>query len=308
VDNPTTEAVLPTEREVMWTKLDTALISAEAPRRFSAEPRPFLRWAGSKRVLLPSIVTALPPRYRRYFEPFLGGGALFFLLRPQFAVLGDSCAELMSTYSAIRDDVSIVSRYLGPLKPDKKYFYSLRSNRSSGPYKSAAEFIYLNKTCWNGLYRVNSNGQFNVPYGAPKTDTIFDPGNLRACGEALNRSGIELRTGDFEETLASATTGDLVFLDPPYVTRHSNNGFVDYNEKLFSWTDQERLARTACDLAGVGASVIVTNAAHDDILDLYPGFDRVPVERSSTIASAASARGRVGEVVLFHLAEVGDDA
>jgi DNA adenine methylase len=125
--------------------------------------------------------------------------------------------------------------YLTPLKPSKEAFYRIRAQRSSDPLRRAAEFLYLNKTCWNGLYRVNSQGEFNVPYGAPKTDFIVDPSNLRACCNALGGAGIELLCADFEEALAETQAGDLVFLDPPYVTRHNDNGFVDYNETLFSW-------------------------------------------------------------------------
>jgi DNA adenine methylase len=163
----------------------------------------------------------------------------------------------------------------------------------------AAEFIYLNKTCWNGLYRVNSRGEFNVPYGAPKSDGILDASNLRACSRALQTEGVSLSAADFEEALDGVEERDLVFLDPPYVTHHNDNGFIDYNEKLFSWQDQIRLANLAVHLSNQGAHVIVTNAYHRDVLDLYDGFRKRPIERLSTLASDASKRGQVKEAVIW---------
>src|SRR5207244_2040923 len=147
----------------------------------SATPRPFLRWAGSKRALLPHIVEALPDGFRAYHEPFMGSASLFFLLQPPEAFLSDSCSELVETFAAVRDNPETVLRYLASWTPNREFFYQVRSNRRSGRYKRAAEFIYLNKTCWNGLHRVNSSGEFNVPYGLPKTDFIVDRMNFRAC-------------------------------------------------------------------------------------------------------------------------------
>jgi DNA adenine methylase len=190
-----------------------------------------------------------------------------------------------------------VLRYLRPLKPAKERFYAIRSARAAGRYKRAAEFIYLNKTCWNGLYRVNSSGEFNVPYGLPKTDNIVDEANLVACASALDADGVDLRCCDFEDALADAGSGDLIFLDPPYVTSHNNNGFIDYNEQLFSWADQVRLARVARELSAKGAHVLVTNAYHGEVVDLYHGFELTPVNRASTLASTASKRGRVSEAL-----------
>lgn len=224
---------------------------------------------------------------------------MFFALQPGCATLSDSCAELIDTYAAVRDDPSAVIRFISRLVPEKETFYRVRANRSRGPFKRAAEFIYLNKSCWNGLYRVNSKGEFNVPFGAPKTLNVIDADNLKACALRLGSNRIVLESCDFEVALAGTREGDLVFLDPPYVTRHNNNGFVDYNEKLFGWADQERLARVAKRLKDVGAHVIVTNAHHDDVLALYDGFSVAITDRASTLASAKSARGRVQEAVFW---------
>jgi len=279
-------------------RIDRDELQERARRSLSAIPRPFARWAGSKRTLLPEIVKLLPAEFRDYREPFVGGGSLFFLLQPVSAVLSDSCGELIDAYRALRDDPERLIRILEPLRPEREFFYQLRSNRSSDPIIRAAEFIYLNKTCWNGLYRVNSNGHFNVPYGLPKTDSLFDADNLRACGRVLSGAEIEILHGDFEELLVDTAEADLVFLDPPYVTRHNNNGFVDYNETLFSWKDQERLARVAGTMADRGATVIVANANHQEMIELYRSFRTVTVSRSSTLAGKVASRGRVEEALL----------
>jgi DNA adenine methylase len=245
------------------------------------------------------MIPALPRTYERYFEPFLGGGSLFFLLQPEHAVLSDSCAELIATYEAVAEQPDAILRYLRDWKPDKDLFYEMRSNRSRGRYKRAAEFIYLNKTCWNGLYRVNGAGNFNVPYGAPKSNNIVDEANLRDCARTLAAGDVMLKFSDFADTVQLAREGDLVFMDPPYVTQHNNNGFIDYNETLFSWADQISAAREAAEAVKRGAHVIVTNAYHSDVLDLYPGFEVRPLERASTIASASSKRGRVQEAIFW---------
>jgi len=267
----------------------------------STTPRPFLKWAGSKRWLLPHLVPLLPRTFGTYREPFLGSGALFFLIKPERAVLGDTCAELIDTFAAVRDNHAAVLRYVHPLKVDSKVFYDVRKNRSTTRFRRAAEFIYLNKTCWNGLYRVNSDGVFNVPYGKPRSDGVVDDDNLKACGELLSRRGIELRRTDFDEIVADAKAGDLVYLDPPYVTGHSNNGFIDYNEKLFAWEDQQRLASAAISLAQRGVHVIVTNADHPAVLKLYDGLQITFVARRSTLAGAISARRLVREAIIHNL-------
>ncbi len=180
---------------------------------------------------------------------------------------------------------------------NKETYYAVRGNRSRGPYKRAAEFIYLNKACWNGLYRVNASGEFNVPYGRPKKNQSEDYPNLRECASKLARRAVTIANADFEHVLESATEGDFVFLDPPYVTRHNNNGFIDYNERLFSWADQRRLAATAQRLRNNGVHVLATNAAHKDVLKLYRNFDKYPFDRRSTLAADTRKRGMVREMI-----------
>jgi DNA adenine methylase len=270
-----------------------------AERTLSAVPRPFLRWAGSKQRLLCQLVPLLPSSYKRYFEPFLGAGSLFFLLRPKSAVLSDTCAELIATYKAVARDVEGVLSGLAAFDPlDKKQYYRVRGARSDDKVQRAAEFIYLNRAGWNGLYRVNSQGAFNVPYGAPKSSAIVDGDHLRECAKLLRRKRVSLQPADFDLSLAKCQSGDFAFLDPPYVTGHNNNGFIDYNERLFSWADQVRLARTAVALANRGVHVMVTNANHQGVVDLYKGFEAIEITRWSTLAGDKSARGMVTETVL----------
>lgn len=228
----------------------------------------------------------------------MGSASLFFLIQPHRAFLSDSCSDLVATFQAVRDNPRGILRYLLSWRPDPDFFYQVRGDRSSTRIRRAAEFIYLNKTCWNGLYRVNSEGEFNVPYGRPKTSNIIDPENLRACSRLLRRPHIQIEAADFAECARSVREDDLVFLDPPYVTRHNNNGFVDYNEKIFSWQDQIRLAKVAKTLVRRGAHVMVTNAAHRDVIDLYSGFECLEINRSSSIAANSLRRGQVSEVLL----------
>ncbi len=262
-------------------------------------PRSFLRWAGSKRFLLKHVVDLLPGNFNVYREAFLGAGSLYFLLQPDKAVLSDICIDLVETFSAVRDNVSAVLRYLSMFDPSEEAYYKTRKNRSQGRFKYAAEFIYLNKTCWNGLYRVNSEGLFNVPYGRNESGIIVDPNNLRACANSLRSRGVSLKICDFEENLKEAKQGDLVYLDPPYVTGHNNNGFIAYNETLFSWDDQVRLARVATTLVQKGVHVIVSNADHAEIINLYQNFTVKRFLRSSTLASDIKKRRQISEV-LFH--------
>jgi len=283
--------------ETAATVLDRGAISETAKRPLSASPRPFLKWAGSKRYLLPVLVNLLPDSYGTYWEPFLGGGSLFFLLAPTRAVISDSAKPLIETYRAVRDDVEAVIQAL-PSGDDKQSFYRVRATSPNTPVQRAARLIYLNHTCWNGLYRVNSRGEFNVPYGRPRAKGEIDRVNLRACAGALIKAKVDIRDADFAEALVGVSKGDLVFLDPPYVTKHNNNGFVDYNERLFAWKDQERLAGKAAEFANSGATVIVANGDHRDIVELYPGFESIRVSRSSTLANNVDRRGVVTELLL----------
>lgn len=261
--------------------------------------RPFLKWAGSKHALLNHILPLIPKQYGKYYEPFIGAGSLFLNLQPRSAQISDLSSELVEVWRALKLNPEGLIKLLIDQRPDETTFYKIRSNRSSEYLKRASEFIYLNKSCYNGLYRVNKKGEFNVPFGANAGAAIIDPDNIRRCAKILSPPDVSILQCDFSVATKNVVKGDLVFFDPPYVTKHNFNGFRDYNEKLFSWADQERLATEARRLISIGAHVIVTNAAHSDIKSLYQDFEAYEFERSSTLASKSIARGKVAEVIYY---------
>jgi DNA adenine methylase len=281
-------------RPVAATKCETV---SEAERHLP--PRSFLRWAGSKRLLLKHLIPLIPESYGTYFEPFVGSASLYFHLRPNAAVLNDKATEVIDLYSAIKKDVEEVLAYCGQFENSKEAYYDVRANRSTNPTKRAAEFLFLNKTCWNGLFRVNASGGFNVPYGDNKVAQLVDLSNLRSCAQLMAKTDVALLNGDFGEAVREAKSGDFVYFDPPYVTGHNNNGFLHYNEKIFSWDDQIRLSKLAKNLVNRGVHVVISNADHDDVAALYEDFDKTSIQRNSTISGSIDKRGPISEVI-FH--------
>jgi DNA adenine methylase len=259
---------------------------------------PFLKWAGGKRWLVNAHSQLLDASFERYLEPFLGSGAVFFHLGPQHAVLSDKNEDLVVTYQAIKDCWEKVLWALQKhhLNHSEHYYYQVRSSRPRAMHMRAARFIYLNRTCWNGLYRVNQQGGFNVPIGT-KNNVMLETDDFSAVSKRL--AGAELRNDDFEKVIDLAGAGDFVFVDPPYTVKHNLNGFVKYNEKLFSWDDQERLSAAIKRAVERGARVLVTNADHESVRSLYAGFGRHYVlERSNVIAGNPKFRGRYQELVI----------
>lgn len=263
------------------------------------KPEPFLKWAGSKRRLIGSLEKFVPKQFGKYIEPFLGSASLFFHLNPDRAYLADSNSDLIATYRAVRDNPAAVIRYLKSMEVDRHRYYEIRSNRATGPFKRAAQFIYLNKTCWNGLYRVNLKGEFNVPFGAPSGQRIVDEENLLSCSLALAKPGIVVTSGDYSSVEKIAEKDDFVFFDPPYVTTHNNNGFIEYNENIFSWNDQVKLADLCSKLVSKGVHVLVTNANHGPLKELYSEFTQEVIVRESTLASKPEYRRKVTEIAFF---------
>lgn len=282
-----------------WTRVERAAVAERASAILSSAPRPFIRWAGSKQRLLSQLVEHLPAGYRTYYEPFMGAGSMYFALRPTRAVLNDSCAPLVQMYQTVSTSAVEVYDLVTSMDVlDKEYFYKVRASNPSEPIEAAARFIYLNRAAWNGLYRVNAKGQFNVPYGSPRSANIIDKPNLVAAAGQLGGEGTLLMNGDFESALSGAGEGDLVFLDPPYASSKKRESFVDYNEKLFSWDDQIRLAACAESLRNVGAHVIVTNAYNSSIREMYPSFTEHALVRRSSLAGKVSQRRPVAESLL----------
>jgi len=258
---------------------------------------PLLKWAGGKRSLVKAILPLLPVSFNRYFEPFFGGGALFFALQPTEAYLSDKNAELINAYLQVRNRPELVIRELRKLKNTEGHYYLVRSGVPGPDAARAARLIYLTTLAFNGIYRVNLKGQFNVPYGYKTHVNPCDEGRIRKSSKILKRAVI--RHQDFEEALRNAHQGDLVYLDPPYTVAHGNNGFIKYNAKIFSWEDQLRLARVARQLVAKGCSVLVSNADHLSIRGLYQGFETRTLERNSVIAASSHCRSLVTECI-FH--------
>jgi DNA adenine methylase len=241
----------------------------------------------------------VPDTWNRYYEPFLGGASMFFHLCPESATISDAGKALIGTYSAVRREPERILTFLRGLRPDRETFDRIKKYRPTNEANKAAQFIFLNKACWNGLYRVNADGIFNVPYGWPKTDFLIDEENFLRCAQQLRRRSISIRCHDFQSISESVGKGDFVFLDPPYVTSHNMNGFVDWNECLFSWKDQVRLAEMARTLAMKKANVLITNADHPDVAALYKGFGSTSFERTSTLAGDTTRRRTTSEAIFF---------
>lgn len=284
-----------------WRILLSAMTGGGRRGRGLTRTEPFLKWAGGKRGLLEQIRPLVPRNEddARYFEPFLGGGSLFFDLRPPRATLADVNRELIEAFAVVRADVEGVIDRLARMKYDENDYYRVRSSRPRTETGRAARFIYLNKTCFNGLYRVNKKGEFNVPFGEHGTSLVVcDAEQLRGAAKALHTA--RLRCLDFEATVSAARAGDLVYFDPPYTVAHTDNGFIEYNANVFAWDDQRRLARTAAQLASTGVHVAISNADHSSILRLYEPrlFKFHRIARHSTIGATIDRRFPTTELVL----------
>lgn len=258
---------------------------------------PFLKWAGGKRWLASRHASIFPENYNRYIEPFLGSGAVFFKLAPQKAILADLNKELIDTYRAIKNDWHQVFSRLQIHHElfNKDYYYKIRNSKPANLYDRAARLIFLNRTCWNGLYRVNLKGVFNVPIGT-KVAVIQEDDDFEKISKFLKKA--KLYNDDFAVIIDKARENDLIFVDPPYTVRHDNNGFIKYNEKLFSWDDQIRLRNALVRAKQRGAKVIMTNANHKSIQKLYKNnFELLTVNRNSVLSGKSEYRGTVSELI-----------
>lgn len=235
--------------------------------------RPILKWAGGKQQLLPHLLSKVPGDYNRYIEPFLGGGALFFALKPLGAIISDSNPELMHLYQTVANNVEGIIEALMELKTDKESYYELRAidTSSLSDIEKAARTVYLNRICFNGLFRVNKSGKFNVPYGKYKNPRICHVDELRAASEILKRS--TLLCADYKDVLAKyAETGDFVYLDPPYLPISKYADFKRYTKEQFYEEDHIELAEEVKRLHESGCHVLLTNSNHPLVYDLYNGF------------------------------------
>ena len=260
--------------------------------------KPILKWAGGKAQLIRELRACLPKHFGRYVEPFLGGGALFFDLGVPGGLVADSNPELINFYEAVRDDPDGLLSVLRHMVISKEEFYRWRAVEPESLDKSvrAARFLYLNKTCYNGLHRVNKRGQFNTPFGGRTDVRIVDSANLRrAC--AILRTA-EMRCADFADVLASTRSGDFVYLDPPYLPLGGYSDFRRYTREFFGAEDHFRLARAFRALSDRGVALLLSNSAHPTIEALYSGFHMVRVKASRYINCRAEGRGHIAELLI----------
>jgi len=273
------------------------------------DPHPFVKWAGGKASLVSDIAARIPRGgvFRRYLEPFLGAGALFFWVRRSFpgleCLIADSNEDLINAYRAIRDDVDRVVTKLETHQAlhSKEHYYNVRRATPRETAERAARFIYLNRTCYNGLYRVNRRGVFNVPIGRYDRPRIVDRENLLAVATALH--GVAIEAADFEAVTEGAGAGDLVYCDPPYHPLSETSAFTSYTSGGFGIVDQRRLARVFEKLSRRGAFVILSNSSSDRVRELYQALDPRPrmdeVEVPRAINSNAKSRGPVPELLIY---------
>lgn len=259
---------------------------------------PFLKWPGGKGWMIEKYPELFPEIFDRYIEPFVGAGAVFFHLHPKIAILSDINTELIAAYGIIRDDFKELERELKKHHKShcRDYYYYMRDKSCRSNITKAARFIYLNRTCWNGLYRVNLKGRFNVPIGT-KTNVILPTDNFRDISKLLKKA--KLMSKDFEKVISKARKGDLLFIDPPYTVKHNNNNFRKYNERIFNWEDQIRLRNSVAAAKKRGAKFLLCNADSRSIVNLYKGIGKMyRLQRFSSLAADSSKRQNTTELVI----------
>lgn len=267
---------------------------------------PFLKWAGGKRQLLPEIRKYIPKKYNTYYEPFVGAGAVLFDLQPNKVVINDINSELINTYKVIQNNIDDLIIELRKHKNDPDHFYKIRDLDRSEDFEKltsiekSSRLIYLNKTCFNGLFRVNSQGQFNVPFGKYKNPQIVNEAVLRAVHNYLNTANVTILNEDFEKSLSKAKKGDFIYIDPPYDPLSNTSSFTGYNLDGFNRDDQERLRDVFEELDKRGCKVLLSNSATDFIKDLYKDYHIEIVSASRNINSIASKRGKIDEVLVMN--------
>lgn len=267
---------------------------------------PFLKWVGGKRQLLPKIIEHLPKNIRelRYFEPFIGGGAVLFHLQPENAVINDFNKELINVYNVVKDNLDDLIVDLKKHKNTSEYFYQIRGLDRTDEFLSLSEvqrasrIIYLNKTCFNGLYRVNNAGEFNAPFGRYKNPNIVNEPTLKAVNKFLNKNNISINNGDYSDVLETADENSFIYLDPPYHPISENSNFTGYVQGGWDMFDQIRL-REVCDILNEkGAKFLLSNSSSPFIKDQYEKYKITTVKAIRAINSNGSDRGEIDEVLI----------
>ena len=274
----------------------TNVVLRQKPLRTDAEP--FLKWAGGKRRILPQLLPLLPEKVDGYVEPFLGGGAMFFALQPDGAVLSDVNSDLINLYEVVRDQVEALISDLGRHRYEKNYYYRMRGEdpEELSPLGRASRMLYLNRTCFNGLYRVNRRGQFNVPFGRYSNPTICASERLRAVSDVLHETTIV--NAGYAQVLESISPETFVYLDPPYQPLPRTANFTSYTADSFTEEDQATLAKTVADLDGRGVKWMLSNSDTPLIRELYKAFRIDVVMAPRAISRSAQGRQAVQEVVV----------
>ncbi|KMK76934.1 DNA adenine methylase [Alkalihalobacillus pseudalcaliphilus] len=270
--------------------------------------QPFLKWAGGKRQLLPEIKKYIPETINTYYEPFVGAGAVLFGVSPAHAVINDVNSELINVYQVIKDDIEALIEDLKKHQNDPEYFYEIRNLDRTEVYptlsgvEKASRIIYLNKTCFNGLYRVNQKGQFNVPFGKYKNPQVVNEPVLRAVHQYFQENEITILNGDFEKTVERASEGDFVYFDPPYDPVSDTSSFTSYTLTGFQREEQYRLRDLCVELDKRGCKFLLSNSATDFIKEIYQekGFTIKIVSASRNINSVGSKRGKIDEVLVLN--------
>ena len=269
---------------------------------------PILKWVGGKRQLLPAITPYIPSRYSKYIEPFVGGGAVLFHLQPRSAVISDSNEELINVYQTVKNEPE---KLIAQLEKHARfhsedYYYTIRGMDRESDYSEmsnverAARILYLNKTCYNGLYRVNSAGQFNSPYGRYKNPNIVNAVGIRAVSKFFNSNDVTIKHCDYSQTLEGLDKKSFVYLDPPYMPISSSSSFTGYTEGGFALEDQRKLKLECDKLKDAGIQFLLSNSDCEEIRTLYADYEIATVSAKRSINSNSMKRGEVSEVLIYY--------
>lgn len=297
----------PTDQTALFFEPSTTVLASSKIMRLKKSeikesvPRPFVKWAGGKRQLLSILQASAPRAFEHYYEPFIGGGAFLFSLLPQNATISDANLELINCYQVIRDDVQSLIRSLQLHKNDAEHFYAVRAKAPSSmtAVQRASRFIYLNKTCFNGLYRENNQGQFNAPFGRYEKPKIADKENLLAIAQYLTTKNIQICHADYSHVLNKVQAGDFVYFDPPYVPLTKTASFSSYLKGGFGLQEQEKLADLFKQLAQKGVYAMLSNSNTDTIRSLYSDFEIQTIHASRAINCKGGKRGKEANEVLI---------